>query len=116
MTGILPVQTVDLPARFIDAALSDIGVSFRVGPLVTTLQPSVDRNRPDIQAVGLPTPAEQNGAWSWWELQETPEAHEMAWTSHAINRSDDKAHLSGVAQTLREGALQLETKLNEVSR
>ena len=53
-SGILPVKDVVLPQRFVNGALANMEVTFRVGSLLTPLA-----------AIQIPRLAEQNGAWSW---------------------------------------------------
>ena len=53
-TGILPVKQISLPSRFVDAALKNMEVTFRVGSLLTSQQ-----------AILIPRLSEQNGQWSW---------------------------------------------------
>lgn len=53
-TGILPTVRLSLPAHLFEAALAQLAVTFRVGPLLT-----------DPAAVHLPLPLEHQGSWGW---------------------------------------------------
>jgi hypothetical protein len=107
ITGILPVKVVDVPAQFIEPALSAIEVSFRVGPILTSIQASpVQGTRATStahQAIRYPFAAEQNGTWSWWEQA----------NGYDLVQSSVNAQLKDMPNTLREGFLQLIINLNQ---
>lgn len=108
-SGILPVTSTALPAAFVDAALSAIEVSFRIGPALTFVQPTpvVGSVKPaNPQAVTLPAPAEQNGTWSFWD-------REPGWTSYDIVAATADAQLKPYPLALRDGLLQLITDLDQ---
>ncbi|MGW4119145.1 hypothetical protein [Nocardia sp. NPDC004711] len=58
-TDILPVSSVFVPQRFTDAALANMAVNFRTGPLLIASTES--------SAVTLPQPTTATGVWSWAE-------------------------------------------------
>jgi hypothetical protein len=53
-TGLLPTANMRVPPQFYTAALAQMAVTFRIGPVLT--QPTTIR---------LPYPAEQHGTWVW---------------------------------------------------
>lgn len=95
-TSILPVESVSIPARFVDPVLSSMAVTFQAGPLLSKLSVSSDGKTASIV---MPAPVENNGTWSWL----TPVTNE----SYPLQQSDDKAHLPTGAPVLRSGMLQL---------
>ncbi|HEX6292726.1 MAG TPA: hypothetical protein VFZ66_26315 [Herpetosiphonaceae bacterium] len=109
VTGILPAKLLDIPAQFVDGPLSNMQVTFRIGPLLTNMQPSPMTGDqpvpPHDQAISYPFPAEQNGVWSWWEQN----------TGYDLIRTTPNARLKDLPNTLREGFLQLVTNLQQKS-
>ena len=101
-TGILPVQPITLPARFIDSALSNMEMSFRMGPLLTLVQPTPAQGgvTPDFaESIVWPMPTERNGNWSWWEKgPDGPGGYDLI-------AATNNAQLLPPANTLREGTL-----------
>lgn len=104
-TGLLPTGALALPSRFIDAALSNMEIVFRTGPLLATLQlaapAGTDSAEGDVPSIIMPRPSEKHGTWSWLELDG------KQWESLQILTSDARANLSNVPATLRSGVLQL---------
>ncbi|WP_042429996.1 hypothetical protein, partial [Streptacidiphilus anmyonensis] len=60
------------------------------------------------QSIVHPTPAEQNGSWSWWE----PDAASADWTGYGLVKASPTATSSPTPNTLREGCLQFVTDLD----
>jgi hypothetical protein len=115
-TGILPVKEVQIPAQFVNGPLSHIEVTFRVGPLLSKIQPAstsggVTPPYPDTMSY-LPV-SEKNGTWSWWENTVsdpgTPDAKNN-WTGFGLDNATINAGFKG-QPTLREGFLQFVTDL-----
>lgn len=105
-TGILPVKQVAIPSQFVTAALARIEIGFRIGPILTLIEatPSQGGVVPAFpQAIGYPSPAEQNGTWSWWER----DAAADAWVGYDLLDTTTNAQLKSAPNTLREGVLQL---------
>jgi hypothetical protein len=110
-TGILPVKQRDIPQQFVEQALAAMEITFRLGPVLTTLGPSPSEGtaQPTYPAsIVYPTPAEQNGTWSWWE----PDAASGAWTGYGLVKASPTATSSPTPNTLREGSLQFVTDLD----
>ena len=110
-TGILPVKQCDIPQQFVDDALTAMEVNFRLGPVLTTVEPSPSEGSvPPAypQSIVHSTPAEQNGNWSWWE----PDAASGAWTGYGLLKASNTATSSPTPNTLREGYLQFITDLD----
>jgi len=85
-------------------------VSFRMGPLLTTLQPSPAPQPAFAQAIACSMPAEQNGSWAWWEATE-----DGGFTGYELIDAVNSAKLLTTRATLREGALQLTINLKTSS-
>ncbi|MET1110070.1 MAG: hypothetical protein ABWX67_00940, partial [Allosphingosinicella sp.] len=101
-TGALPVLPISLPVRFVDAPLSRLEIAFRMGPLLTVLQPTATQGsaQPAFpNALTYPLPTERNGSWSWWE------GAPGAATGFALNPANNSAHFLTSANSLREGVL-----------
>lgn len=110
ITGILPVKTVDIPPQFVEEPLGSLEVTFRLGPLITRIQPSpASGGTPPANpnAVALPYPAEQSGTWSWWEPSSA------GWTAYDLLRAVPNAQLKNLPSTLRDGFLQLVINLDD---
>ncbi|HEX6938868.1 MAG TPA: hypothetical protein VF158_05610 [Longimicrobiales bacterium] len=112
-TGFLPVKRVELPGPFVERALGRIQVGFHLGPVLTSVAPTpaqggVTPEHPD--AVALPTPAERNGVWSWWEREA---GANPGWSAYDLVPAALEARFDGRPRTLREGVLQLLIDLNE---
>lgn len=109
-TGILPVKQLDIPQQFVDAALANLEISFRMGPLLTRLVPSPsqgDQTPVFPVSVTYPLPVEQNGAWSWWE----PPASTGGWTGYGLVDASPAAQMGAAPDSLREGYFQFVTRL-----
>lgn len=109
-TGILPVKQCDIPQQYVEQALSAMEVNFSLGPLLTVLGPSPAEGTAAPaypQSIAYPTPAEQNGSWSWWEPQAAG-----SWTGYGLVKTSPTAADSTEPNTLREGYLQFVTDLN----
>ncbi|MFJ4682438.1 hypothetical protein [Streptomyces sp. NPDC088789] len=106
-TGILPVKQYDLPQQHIENALTALEITFRAGPLLTTLTPSPAEGATapaHAKAIAHPTPAEQNGTWSWWEPDPSG-----TWTGYELAKTSPTPTTGPEANTLREGRLQFVT-------
>ncbi len=113
VTGILPIKRVEIPAGFVQRALGGIEIGFRLGPVLTSVGPTPAQGGATPahpNAIGLPTPAEQNGSWSWWEREAGPTP---GWTGYDLVGTTPNARLRSIPSTLREGILQLAIDLNE---
>ncbi|MGF6885077.1 hypothetical protein ABIA39_003348 [Nocardia sp. GAS34] len=93
-TDILPVESVYVPQRFTDAALTNMAVNFRTGPLLIATT--------DHGAATLPHPATATGSWSWTEPAGTD------WTSLPITVPDPASLPIGSDPEIRSGYLVLE--------
>ena len=89
-TGILPVQTVALPAHLVEEFLRTLLVTFQTGPILA-----------DPGPIRTPQPAEKQGTWSW--LQHVG----PTWEQTDIVDTTDAARFPPQPPTLREGWLQL---------
>lgn len=114
-TGILPVTSRTLPQDVVETALAQMEISFALGPLLTTLAPSPDAGGDLARAatayatsITYPTPAEQNGTWSWWELGDV-----STWTGRGLVAPGNTATAPLVTTTLREGYLAFRTDLEQ---
>lgn len=115
VTGILPIKKMEIPATFIEKALSNMEVGFRLGPLVTNVQktPVQGGEVPaHPTAILYPAPAEQNGTWSWWEGDINGG---QPWVGYDLIKATPNANLKGIPNSLREGILQLKIDLNKGS-
>lgn len=112
--GIVPVKQVNIPARFVEPALANIEISFRIGPLLTAIEqtPSETGQAPPYpNAVSYLAPAEQNGQWSWWENV----AGSADWNGYALRYSTPNAEFQSLPNTVRDGLLQLVLNLNKTT-
>ena len=67
-TAILPVTILNLPAKFIEPALRNMDVHFRLGPILSTTITTRNENEPnDKVSILIPQPSEKNGTWSWMQ-------------------------------------------------
>jgi hypothetical protein len=106
VTGILPIKQLDIPPRFVDDPLANIEVSFRIGPMLTAIEPTPaqgDHTPLYANAISYPFPAEQNGQWSWWES----DAATNNWNGYTLLNTTSNAKLKSVPNSLRDGILQL---------
>jgi hypothetical protein len=93
-TGLLPVKKLELPAKYVDAPLNSMALTFRVGPLLQ-----------DPDTIRIPKPAEQKGTWSWIQAAGTGKGD---WAKDPIVSADHKTRISNTPLELREGWLEFE--------
>jgi hypothetical protein len=108
-SGVVPVTSASLPARAVDSALDSLEVTFRLAPVLTTVQatPTTDGQTPaSPTSVALPLPSERGGQWSFWD-------QEPGWTSYGLVKAGSEAKLAGATPTLRDGLLQLVIDLDK---
>lgn len=97
-TGMQPVTSFVLPPEFYTGALRRMGVTFRVGPVLT---------QPDT--VRMPVPAEKNGTWAW--MRHIGAGTDPAdWETDAIVTADASARLADKPPRLMDGWLQFTPK------
>jgi hypothetical protein len=97
-TGMQPVTSFVLPPEFYTGALRQMGVTFRVGPVLTA-----------HDTVRMPVPAEQNGSWAW--MHHTGAGTDPAdWETDAIVTADASARLADKPPRLMDGWLQFTPK------
>ena len=89
-TGILPTATMTVPPVFFADALTQMGVTFRIGPLLT-----------DPAAVRLPIPAQHSGTWSWVHVL----APGPQYAEDGIIAADARARLPATPPNLVDGWL-----------
>lgn len=108
MTGLFPVLSLTLPDVYVGPVLGNLEIAFQVAPFLTEIVTNPDNNTLAAipNAIQIPTPAEQNGAWSWWELG-APAAPPLAWVQLALQQADGVANITTNDKTLRDGYLQL---------
>jgi hypothetical protein len=110
VTGLVPVKQLDIPTQFIEGPLSAMEISFRMGPMLTLIQPTPAQGGVTPAhplSVTYPLPREQNGAWSWWES----DADSGKWAGYDLTNAMPNAQLQDVPNTLREGFLQFLSNL-----
>ena len=95
-SGILPRMRVDLPAPQVEAALRNMQVAFRFGPLLV-----------DPERVQMPLPEDIQGGWQWVQRQGL-----TAWQTDDVLPAVDEAHLTRPAEST-EGWLRLDSILDE---
>jgi hypothetical protein len=92
-TGLLPAATLELPPEYYAKALSRMGVTFRVGPVLT-----------QSDVVRLPIPAERDGSWTW--IRHTgPGTGPADWEIDQIVAADGAARLADTPPRLIDGWL-----------
>ena len=94
-TGILPVKEISLPPRFVDPALKNMEVTFRVGSLLTSQL-----------AILIPRLSEQNGRWSWIDHSSATD-----FRIEPVEFASPNAKLSTPAMTIRDGWLKFVSDL-----
>jgi hypothetical protein len=79
-----------------------------VAPLLTetVANPDAQASATLPNAILIPTPAEQNGSWSWWELG-APLTATPQWAQLALKQETGVADITANDKTLRDGFLQL---------
>jgi len=113
-TGIFPVMEIDVPAQLVAAALANIEVTFHINPILTPIQqtPAQGGVTPAFpQAISYPSPAEQNGTWSWWES----DAASNTWAGYDLIQTTPNVQLQSLPISLREGFLQFVLNLDNES-
>lgn len=97
-TGMQPVGLFELPSEFYTASLARMGVTFRVGPVLTA-----------SDTIRMPVPAEQNGSWAW--MRHTGAGTDPGdWETDAIVTADATARLADKPPRLMEGWLKFTPK------
>jgi hypothetical protein len=91
--GILPTAELNLPPQFSAAALANMSLSFRVGPLLT-----------DPLILRMPQPADSTGQWTWAQLSVGTGGDSSSYPKTTIVEADDTARLSTPSST-RDGWL-----------
>ena len=109
-TGILPIVTIAVPQPFVEAAFSNMQVSFTIGPLLSDLVIPEAPGPDDLPALVMPRPSLKTGTWSWRQYDGS------AWTTYEVAQSVPTAQLSNVNPVLREGLLQLSEALGGSSQ
>lgn len=103
-TDIFPVQTLQLMSHWVEPALKQMEISFRVGPLLTIRNPPSDKQASSIQ---LPIPAKGTG-WTWLEHRDVDDKDENAWQTLAIKSIDPVARFNPAdTYEIVEGKLRL---------
>lgn len=117
-TGILPAKKINLPAQFIDDALSNMEITFKTGPLLTRKQAAQSANDiklPFPDSVSFLPIAEQGGTWSWWEntlLNAGTPTESETWQGYNIEKASSDATLDANLITITEGYLQFISNQN----
>ncbi|MGW4379139.1 hypothetical protein [Kitasatospora sp. NPDC004531] len=110
-TGILPSETLQLPAGLVQHALDRIRASFRLTPLLAPLRTSVvappGKDADPVDGIVLPQPAAAYGTWSWAEPDLADGATDPVWTSVRIAPADTRLHPDDPPPVARAGYLQL---------
>jgi hypothetical protein len=105
---------IDVPAQLVAAALANIEVTFHINPILTPIQqtPAQGGVTPAFpQAISYPSPAEQNGTWSWWES----DADSNTWAGYDLIQTTPNVQLQSLPISLREGFLQFVLNLDNES-
>lgn len=100
-TSILPSKLLDIPTKFVDSALGNMAINIKVGPVLAGLTAVIDDQNNTSETMLIPQPAENNGTWTWKELEGT------SWTDYPIQSPDDSVTLSNSNPELRTGTLRL---------
>jgi hypothetical protein len=95
-TGVLPTGRLQIPPQFYTAALAQMAVTFRIGPVLT--QPTTIR---------LPYPAERHGAWVWVRRKGTGDKD---WEKDPIVPANAQARLADTPPHLMDGWLKFTPK------
>jgi hypothetical protein len=106
MTGLFPVVSLSLPSQYVDPVLSSLEIAFHVAPFLTEIVANPDASSSIANAILIPTPAEQNGTWSWWELG-APLADTPTWVQLGLKQETGVAEITTTDKSLRDGFLQL---------
>ncbi|MCE7996838.1 MAG: hypothetical protein HEP71_33060 [Roseivirga sp.] len=114
-TGILPVTDIKIPDQFISAALEQIEITFKTGPLLTRVSkaPTSDKQSPTYtDGINFLPLAEKHGKWSWWESAVASVGADPTWTGYDLLNPGTQAELPDAPATLREGYLKFKTDLD----
>jgi hypothetical protein len=93
VTGLLPTTSLTLPPEYYVEALTNMAVTFRVGPALT-----------QSDTVRIPLPAEHEGTWSWIR-QTGPGTAPADWEIDPIVGADASARLADKPPRLIDGWL-----------
>jgi YVTN family beta-propeller protein len=105
-SDILPVYVAKLPNRFMDSALHQLAVYFKIGPLLTL------KYQIPIPTVRIPKPG-LGGKWFWFErVQEQESSSYLTWQGFAVQGSDAIARFEDEAYELQDGWLNLSNALS----
>jgi hypothetical protein len=101
--GFLPVKDVTLVPDWVDSALDEVAITFRLGPVLVGTQQIIPpgENTP-ITTLLLTSPAERKGTWLWVERDR--QGH---WPETRLTPVDSTAKFTATPPTLREGLLKL---------
>ncbi len=105
----LPVTVLDLPAEFVEPAMSAMDVLFHVGPLLsssTQVDTSTSGDPVYETSIIMPSPSEKNGVWSWME-------NNNGWASFGLSPADQKANFSNQPSKLRTGYMKLDSVMSK---
>jgi hypothetical protein len=91
-TGILPIESLTIPAEYVEPALAQMEVTFRTGPLLTA-----------TEQLQMPLPATTQGNWSWVQHPGVTTWQEIT----TIAKANPSAILSDIPVSIREGWLKL---------
>jgi len=118
-TGILPIKKMTIPSEFVDGPLSNLEVTFKVGPLLSKINPSkpINNQKPIYpKTIVFPKPAERNGSWSWWEKElsgaSSGQASSENWKGFELFDANTVAQLDNTGSSLHDGFLQFVSNLN----
>lgn len=106
VTGLLPIKQAEIPAGFVETALSNIEVGFNLGPILTRKVPTPTQGGvvpANTMSVTYPSPIEQGGIWTWWEKNNAASSND----GFDVQNTITNAHLDAENPSLREGVLQL---------
>ncbi|WP_223066186.1 hypothetical protein [Paenibacillus caui] len=107
VSGLLPVQTLQLPSGLVDSCLSRLSIQFFTGPLITEIGLSPVSSSGDDSpkfSMTMPVPIEKGGQWRW--LEKAAPSSGTPVQTFGLSSSQEKAELSSSPKSLREGVLQ----------
>ncbi len=102
-SDILPVYSNSLPMNFVDQALKQMAVTFRVGPLLT-LKHQMPLSQP--LSIRMPTPG-IGKSWEWIERVGVSGQPNDDWQSFSLTPSDTVARFESQPYTLIDGWLSI---------
>lgn len=104
-SGFLPVKNITVPSSYIDSALKNMEVIFRIDPLLTKMDTSLIKETSTIEDfIQTPIPSEKNGDWSWIENDSG------TYKTMSIKSIDQKAKINSNPASIRSGWLKLTQK------